>query len=117
MWLVATIGRYGLAYRSSFVVSGFPHSCISALYTRANVFLDIQICSCHASSFNFPKTPHCLHNTVQTLAWQLACARPFHSLDSKHIKVTMLLDSYLSLLTSVLFMEGIPFSLVVSTSS
>lgn len=91
------IGQYSLDYDSSFPVIGIPHSYVSPFHTRANIFLNVQICS-HAS-FNSPKSIHSLHNKVATLVWQSSFARSSCSLSSNHIKTTILLNTYLSLFT------------------
>lgn len=94
-------GQYSLEYGSSFPVTGLSCPCVSPCCLRANIFLNVQICSHHASSLNFPKTTHCLHNKVPTLVWQSSLARPPYFLYSNHIKATRLLIICLSLLTSL----------------
>lgn len=84
-----------LAYGSSLPLNGIPHSCVSLPHLRANIFLNIQICSWHPPLLSQGSSVPMKHRSNSPMEFSLP--RCSHALYSSHIRALGWLNIHLPL--------------------
>ena len=82
-----------LAYGSSLPLNGIPHSCVSLLHSRANIFLNIQICSWHPPLLSQGSAVPMKHSSNSPM--ELSLPRCSHAVYSNHIRALGWLNIHL----------------------